>query len=126
MIKRLKLTEEHLKLISLIRFKNHEENVEIDKTYPYCVGDRLQDLAFALGYKDYAIPGTEEDPEGCAYPDEIEEKILSIHHYIVDHLYDIEVLIHEMASHGGLVPGTYKCIDREEIWSLEEKEDNEK
>ena len=121
MIKRIKLTEEHIKLISLIRFDedDNDKMLFIEKDNPYELSGRLQDLALALGYNDKAIPGTEEDPEGAAFPDDIEEHLLEVHHYIVDNLYFIETLIHQLAFKGGITPGTYKCIDTEGIWTKE-------
>ena len=51
MIKRLELTEDHLKLINLIRFEDDDENnkVSIDKVNPYILSGKLEDIAFALG-----------------------------------------------------------------------------
>ena len=122
MIKRITLTPEHIKLISLISFNEDEKNdtLFIDKSDPYELSGRLQDIAFALGYKDKAISGTEEDPEGAAFPDDIEEHLLDVHHYIVNNLYFIETLIHQFAFNGGITPGTYMCIDTEGIWKKED------
>ena len=122
MIKRLTLTQEHIKLISLIRFFENEDAtlLMIDKYDPYELSGRLQDVALALGYQDKAIPGTEEDPEGAAFPDDIEEHLLDVHNYVVKNLYYIETLIHQMAFTGGITPGTYKCIDTEGVWTKEE------
>lgn len=121
MIKRLTLTEDHLKLINLIRFEDNdnENKISIDKVNPYILSGKLEDIAFALGLSHTAIPNTENDENGAAFPDDIEEYMLSVHHYIVDNLYDIEVLIHQMVLKGGITPGTYKCIDTEEIWERE-------
>lgn len=121
MIKRLTLTQDHLKLINLIRFENDELNhiVKIDKINPYILSGKLEDIAFALNLKDKAIPGTEDDADGAAFPDDVEEYMLSVHHYIIDNLYDIETLIHQMVWQGGIKPGTYKCLDHEEIWTKE-------
>lgn len=122
MIKRLTLTNEHIKLISLIRL---EENEEDDKTFyidldnPYELSGRLQDLALALGYYDKMIPGTEENPEGGSFPDKIEEHLLEVHKYIVKNLYDIETLVHELAFKGGITPGTYKYVDSKGSWEKE-------
>lgn len=119
MIKHLTLTEEHIKLISLISFDEDDEKLFIDKENPYELAGRLEDIAFVLGYKDKAIPGTEEDPEGAAFPDEIEDHLIEVHRYIVDNLYFIESLIHQYVFKGGITPGTYKCIDTELIWEKE-------
>ena len=125
MIKRLTLTEDHIKLLSLIRFEDGEAGINnntvfIDKINPYYLSGMLEDIALTLGYMDKAIPGTEEDAEGAAFPDDVENYLLSVHHYIVDNLVDVESLIHQFAFKGGLEPGTYKCIDTENIWSREE------
>lgn len=122
MIKRITLTKEHVKLISLLRFEEDEENNQlvIQKDDPYELSGRLEDLALALDYKDKAIPGTEEDPEGAAFPDEIEDHLLEVHHYVVDNLYFIETLVHQLAFKGGVTPGTYKCIDTEGVWVKED------
>lgn len=121
MIKRITLTEEHIKLISLIRFNEDDKNdsLYIDKFDPYTLSGRIEDLAMALGYMDQLIPGTEYDAEGAAFPDEVEEHLLEVHKYVVSNLYDIEVLIHQLSFRGGITPGTYKCVDTEEIWSKE-------
>ena len=125
MIKRLTLSEDHIKLLRLIRFEEGEsgllkDRVYIDKVNPYYLSGMLEDIALTLGYMDRAIPGTEEDPEGAAFPDDVENYLLSVHHYIVDNLIEIESLIHQFAFEGGLTPGTYKCVDTELIWSKEE------
>lgn len=122
MIKRLKLTEDHLKLISLIRFETDDEKniVFVDLIDPYLLSGRLEDLAMVCGLSDKKIPGTEYDAEGAAFPDEVEEYLLGLHHYICDNLYDIEVLLHQFSLKGGVTPGVYKCVDNEEIWQKEE------
>lgn len=119
MIKRLTLTKEHITLIGVLNLKEDNNKFYIEKEDPYMLGGRLEDLALILGYMDTAIPGTEDDAEGTAFPDDVEEHILGVHHYIVDNLHDIETLIHQFVFNGGLTPGTYKCIDTEEIWSKE-------
>ena len=123
MIKRLTLTEDHLKLINLIRFEDDYKNnkVSIDKINPYILSGKLEDIAFALGLSHLAIPNTEGDENGASFPDETEEYMLGVHHYILDNIYDIEVLIHQMVLKGGITPGTYKCIDTEEIWQRDNK-----
>ena len=122
MVKRITLNEDHLKLINLIRFQHDEENnrIFVDKVYPYIIPGKLEDIAFALGLADKKIPGTEDDENGAAFPIGVEEYMLGIHHYIVENIYDIEVLIHQMVLKGGITPGTYKCIDYEEVWSRED------
>ena len=124
MIKRIVLTDDHIKLLRLIRFEEGSSGllnnkVYIDKVNPYMLPGMLEDIAMVLGYKDKAIPGTEEDAEGAAFPDDVEKYLLSVHHYIVDNFVDIENLIHQFAFNGGLTPGTYKSLDTENIWEKE-------
>jgi hypothetical protein len=120
MIKKLVLNEDHLKLINLIRFEDDGEDygkLTLDKVNPYLLGGKLEDLAFALGKSESAIPCTDDNENGAAFPDDVEEYILSVHHYIVENLYDIEVLIHQMCLKGGITPGTYECVIGDDIWS---------
>lgn len=121
MILNLKLTEEHLKLIRLIRWdREGDDKIVVNKLNPYCLMGTLDDLAFVLGYRDKAIPGTEDDPEGRAYPDDIEKHILDVHHYIVENIEYIESLVHQFVCEGGLTPGKYKATDAELIWTKTE------
>jgi hypothetical protein len=121
MIKRITLTDEHIRLISFLHFEKDKKRKElfIDLEDPYELSGRLQDIALVLGYRDKAIPGTESDPEGAAFPDEIEQHLLEVHHYVVDNLYYIESLIHQMFFKEPITPGTYKCIDTETVWEKE-------
>jgi len=121
MIKRLTLNKDHLKLIALIKFEEEEKKdwLYIDKFDPYMLSGRLEDIAMALGLYDQKIDGTEFDAEGAAFPDDVEKYMLDVHHYVVDHLHDIETLVHQMAVKGGITEGTYKCIDNEMIWEKE-------
>lgn len=74
MIKRITLTKEHLKLIPFFYEQEEGDNkIVFDKTHLYNLGSHLlEDLAMILGYNDSVIKGTEEDPDGKAFPDEIE------------------------------------------------------
>lgn len=120
MLKKITLTEDHLKLINLIRFVDEDDDkIYVDKVNPYILSGKLEDIAFALGQSDKAIPNTSDDECGAAFPDEVEEYLLSVHHYILDNLYDIEVLIHQMVLKGGLTPGTYVSVVGDDIWKKE-------
>ena len=129
MIIKLELTEDHLKLIPLFFIKEsnvevngldtHEEHdsVRLDKDHLYCLGSHLlEDIAIALGLQDKAIKGTEESADGRAYPDDVEQHMMSVHKYIVDNLYYIECLIHQFVVKGGLTAGTYKAKDNDLIF----------
>jgi hypothetical protein len=125
----LNITEDHLKLIPLFLIKddnvevNHldgneeHDSVRIDKDHLYCLGFHLlDDMAMALGLEDKAIKGTEESSDGRAFPDDVEEYLLSTHKYIVDNLYYIEMLIHQFVVKGGITAGTYKAKDNDLIF----------
>lgn len=124
MIRRLTFTKDHIKLLKLLKFDydEKEETLLMEKINPYMLPGRLEDLAMALGYQDKMIPGTEEDAEGAAFPDEVEDYLLEVHKYIIDNLHDIEVLIHQKAFEKECIgPGTYKFIESEGRWKKEKK-----
>lgn len=124
MEKKLTLTKDHIKLINLINptmigYKDStsgekKKGIFIDKENPYVLLGRLSDIAIALDMMDKAIPGTEYAPEGYAFPEDVEKYMLEVHHYIIDHILDIEVLIHQMVCVGGITEGEYVEVDG--IW----------
>lgn len=118
MIKKLNLTEEHLKLLPFFYITKPNDNViQIDKTHLYLLGGHvLEDLADILGYRDTYIKGTEMSPDGKAYPDDVEKHLLEVHNYVKDNLWLIESALHQFSYTGGLKPGVYKCKDNEYIW----------
>lgn len=122
MIKKITLTEEHLKLIPFILInEDYTDNVNINKKNMFLLGTHLlDDMATILGHRDKAIKGTSDDADGSAYPDDVENHLLELHSYLVDNLYYIETLIHQFVVKGGLTAGTYKCKDNELIWWKEE------
>ena len=76
----------------------------------------LEDVALIIGKWGEFIPGTEYEPSGRRYPEELEEYMYGLYEYIVDNLVFIESLVHTYAFRGGLTAGTYKCIDYELDW----------
>lgn len=118
MVKTITLTDEHVKLLPFLFIQTEGDNkVVIDRRHLFCLGSSLiEDASFILGLRDKAIKGTEEDAEGCAFPDDVENHILELCQYIKDNLFYIESLIHFFAFKGGVVPGTYKCKDNDMIW----------
>lgn len=77
----------------------------------------LEDVAMIIGKWNEAIPGTEFEPTGRRYPEELEEYMYGLYEYIVENLTFIESLIHQYCLKGGLTPGTYKCVDYELNWT---------
>ena len=73
---------------------------------------------YLKGYKlkDKVIKGTEEDPDGGAYPDDIEKYMLDTYKYVSDNLYYIETLLHQFILQGGISEGTFKTSDKDMIW----------
>lgn len=118
----LNLTDDHLKLVSFIGIEDNKDDVlEINKTAILTVKSHLlDDVAMILGLRDQAIPNTEEDADGSAYPDEVEKRMLDAYNYVKDNLYYIETLLHQRCTIG-VQPGHYVAIDNELIWEkLEE------
>ena len=77
----------------------------------------LEDVALIIGKWGEFIPGTEEEPTGRRYPEELEEYMYGLYEYIVENLVFIESLVHTYCFKGGLTPGTYKCLDYELDWT---------
>lgn len=116
MIINLNLTEDHLKLVSFLLIDNDDDTVKINKNELLKIQSHvLDDVALILGLKDKAIQGTECDSDGAAYPQEIEDYILSTYNYVKDNLYYIETLLHQFVTEG-VKAGTYKANDADLIW----------
>jgi len=124
---RVELTEDMIKLISNIRFQAvpdidaevHPLTWGIDFYNLYGGTTTFEDIAYILGRYDEHIVGTEENPRGTEFPKEVEDYMWGLHSYIVEHIGDIEELVHQFTWKGGLIPGTYKCKDYEKIWEKE-------
>ena len=126
MIKRIEVTDDLLAVIPIIFLQekfngaSDEKTVFIDTSHIFSVGMHLlEDMAMALNIYDRAIKGTEDDPEGKAFPEEDTERMLSLHKYVTDNIFYIESLIHQYVTKGGLTKGVYKCKDNELIWEKE-------
>lgn len=114
---KLKLTEEHLKLIKNFKIQDLDDyNISIDKINPYGGNFILEDMAYILGLYDKRIPNTDYDYNGPKFPEDVTKHMVELHYYIVDNLYNIENLIHQFIGEK-IEPGTYKSIDREQYWS---------
>lgn len=122
MIIRIEVTDDLLNVIPIIFLQQKHElddsrKVFIDTTHIFSVGMHLlEDMAMALNIYDKAIKGTEDDPDGRAFPEEETERMLSLHKYVTENIYYIESLIHQYATKGGLTKGTYKAKDNELLW----------
>ena len=121
MILHLHLTEDHLKLVRFLNVEDESDDVlTINKHVMLTLQTHiLDDVATILGYRDKAIKGTEEDPDGAAYPDEEEKYMLDTYKYVSDNIYYIESLLHQNVM-TGIQPGHYKAKDSDLVWSKED------
>lgn len=117
MIVHLHLTEDHLKLVRFFNIEDKDDDIlAINKKVMLTMQTHLlDDVAMILGLKDKAIKGTEEDPDGAAYPDEEEKYMLDTYKYVSDNIYYIESLLHQNVL-TGIQPGHYKAKDSELVW----------
>lgn len=118
-MKKIKLTEDLLKLITFFYIKEENDNqIIIDKNQLFNVGSHLlEDMAFILNKTDKAIKNSENHPDGRAFDDETEKYLLSLFDYLSENLYEIETLIHQFIFKGGLTVGTYACSKKDFIWT---------
>lgn len=121
-IKKIKITEDKLRLISNLNFQQFE--IEKNSSDAHCrwgidqysiFGDGFlfEQVALCIGKFDRFIKGTEEDYNGRKYPKELEDYMWSLYCEICDEMEYIESLVHYYISRGGLKIGTYKCKDYE-------------
>lgn len=112
------LTEDHLKLATFFFIENEEKKVSINKKIMLSEQSHLlDDVSLILGLRDKMIPYTEEDADGMAFPDDVEQYMVDTYRYVSENMYWIETLIHQNILKGGVQPGTYECDDRAKIWT---------
>ncbi len=118
MIKKITLTEDHIKLIPFFFIQEFGDNeIGVTKEQLFNLGSHLlEDMAMILNMMDKVIPNTAYDADGRAFDDETEKYLLSLYNYIIENLFDIETIIHQFVCKGGITPGTYKSLDNELIW----------
>ena len=124
----VELTDDMLKLVSRINFVQFPVQEEwqtkqdltwgIDLNSLYGGSFMLEDVSFILGIYDKHIEGAENNATGPEFPAELESYMWEIHSYILDHLQDIEEIVHQFCNRGGLKAGTYKCKSNERIWEF--------
>jgi hypothetical protein len=125
-IVKIKLTKDILTLITNIHYQEVPD-LKSDK-YPLTWGINffslyggsyvLEDIAYIIGRYDEHIPGTEEDPLGPRFPQELEDYMYDMHEYIVNNIEYIEDLVHYYSNKGGLKEGTYKCHSHAKDWEF--------
>ena len=126
MIKKLTLTEDHIKLISAIKVEQftfgpdstHGELGWGFNQYNLFGGTYvLEDVSILLGLYDKHIQGTEEDPLGMDFPDDVKAYMWDLYSYIWENMTYIMSLVLYQTSRGGITPGTYKCKDTVREWT---------
>lgn len=114
---RITLTSDHLKLIPFIFLEEDDEVININKKVCLTLQSHvLDDVSIILGLRDKAIPNTQDDEDGMAFPDEIEEYMLNTYHYMTDNLLSIEEIIHQFVTNGGISEGTYEKDAITNMW----------
>lgn len=117
MKKILNVTKDHLKLLSMALLENNDDSITISKDKLMVNQSHLlDDVSLVLGLRDKMIPNTEDSADGMAFPDDIEEYMVSTYKNVVEHLYDFETLLHQMILQGGIVEGIYECDSKDGIW----------
>lgn len=125
-IKKLKLSEDVINLISNIRFKKYRSisdssedehcSYEIDLASIYGGDFILEDISHILGKYDEHIEGTECDYDGPKFSEELTSYMYDLHYFVLENLVDIEEIVHQFINKGGVKPGTYKCKSWQHIW----------
>lgn len=122
---KIKLNEEHLKLIENIKFEKFVFDMDtrngrygwgIDQYSLFGGSYALEDIALILGHWDEYIRGTENDPMGRHYPEELENHMWELYHYIWDNMEHIIRLVFYFNDKGGLTHGEYKFDTNNETW----------
>ena len=126
---RVTFTDDILKLVSRINFEQFppvstwegkkDLTWGIDINNLYGGSFVFEDISYILGIYDKHIEGTECEPMGPRFPVEIEDRMWDAHSYILEHLQDIEEVLHQFCNRGGITVGTYKCKSNERIWEKE-------
>lgn len=125
-LKKLKLTDEHVKLLQAIKFesfvfdgdsRNGRIGWGVDQYAPWGGNYPIEDIALILGHWDETIPGTEDDYDGRKFPEELQAHMSDLYYDITENFELYFKLLIYMADKGGLVAGTYKCNPRTNEWT---------
>lgn len=123
-IKKITLTEDHLRLISNIKFEKFtlSEGTAserfawgIDQWNLFGGTFVLEDVSIIIGKYDQAYD--RDSATGPRFDKELENYMWGLYEYIYENLTFILDLVLKFSNKGGLKVGTYKCIDYELDWS---------
>ena len=95
------------------------EMVGIDTTNMWGGTFIFEDMALQLGLMDKIVPGTEENPLGPQFEEETQKYLLETANFIVDHLKDIEAILHQFCTEGLQAGVTYVRMNNSDIWHKE-------
>ena len=113
---KLKLTEDHIRLIKNFKFiKVNDYKIDLDVYSPYGGDNLMEDLAIILGKWENFTPGTENDYDGKKFGFEVETEMLETHMYLVDNIDFIMSLLLQFIE-VGLKPGFYSTISYKIDW----------
>lgn len=114
---KIKLTEEHLKLIKSFTIERiNDIHIGFDTINPYGGNYLMEDLAMILGYWDKATIGSELDYDGKKFGLENEIEMIKIHSYLMDNFSYVMSIIIQFATEG-IKPGLYTSIDYNINWT---------
>ena len=123
-IKKITLTEDHLRLISNIKFEKFTVSEGtaserfawgIDQWNLFGGTFVLEDVSIIIGKYDLAYD--RDSATGPKFEKELENYMWDLYEYIYENLTFIMDLVLKFSNKGGLKVGTYKCIDYELDWS---------
>ena len=127
-IKKLKLTEDLISLIQNIKFEAFDFNDDVPGTHYGWGIDQyslfggtfvMEDISIILGKFDQYVKGTEDSPLGRQFPEKLEDYWWELYDFIYTNMEYVISLVFWSIGHGGLKPGTYKCIDTVKDWTYE-------
>lgn len=125
-LKRVKVTEDHIKLLQAIKFESFVFDGDsrigrigwgVDQYGPWGGNYPIEDIALILGHWEDSIPGTENDWDGRKYPEELSNKFFELYEDITENFELYFKLLIYMSDKGGLTPGEYKCNPRLNEWT---------
>ena len=118
----INLTDEQIKLIKNLRYIKFDDNrYGVDNYAPWAYGGSsiFEDMALILGFGDKIIPETRESPFGAICEETTQRHLEELDAFFIDHMVDIEEILHQMVDSGGIKPGKYTCLDNVRIWKYE-------
>ena len=95
----INLTEEHIKLLRVLRFeKIDERHYGVDNYILWACGlsSIWEDMAAILGYQDKVIAESREDPMGAICEKETQEHLEELDAFFVEHITDMEEILHSV------------------------------